>query len=320
MSFKRRKFLSLVSLSGLGVGVLHHQAQSQEPIQERLDSRTQIPDSALSHLRFVAVGDVGTGKRPQFKVAQAMMAYCKQYPFSLVWLVGDNIYNSGDIHRVKNVFEKPYNDLLQNGVTFHAVLGNHDIRSNEGKDQLRYPGYNMLGRYYTFGHELAQFFALDTNPGNHWTAQLEWLEQALSRSQATWKIVLGHHNIYSSGWHGAFQHLVEAWGPLMGHVPSHSMLLKQLPQLFAQYGVQLYINGHEHHYERTQPIRGTTYLTCGIGGAELRPCHSSAWTAFATSQFGFAALEVFKDKLSIQGIGVDGNCFDQGIVRQASEV
>ncbi|MGR3275300.1 metallophosphoesterase [Acaryochloris marina NIES-2412] len=314
MSFNRRKFLSLVSLSGLGVGVLHHQAQSQDPIQDQLDSRTQITDSAPSHLRFVAVGDVGTGKRSQFKVAQSMMEYCKQHPFSLALLVGDNIYNSGEIHRVKSVFDKPYNALLQNGVTFHAVLGNHDIRSNQGEDQLCYSGYNMLGRYYTFEDEFAQFFALDTNPGYHWPAQLEWLEQTLSRSQAAWKIVLGHHNIYSSGWHGALQNFIEAWGPLMGHVPSHPMLLKQLPQLFAQYGVQLYVNGHEHHYERTRPINGTTYLTCGIGGAKLRPCHPSPWTAFATSQFGFAAIDVCKDKLNIQGIDVDGNCFDQGTV------
>jgi len=314
MSFKRRKFLSLVSLSGLGVGVLHHRAQSQHLMQERLDRNIHIPGSAPPHLRFVAVGDVGTGKRSQFKVAQSMMGYCKQHPFSLVLLMGDNIYDSGDIHQIKSVFEKPYRALLQRGVTFHAVLGNHDIRSNQGEDQIRYSGYNMLGRYYTFGDEFAQFFALDTNPGSHWTAQLEWLEQMLSRSQAAWKIVLGHHNIYSSGLHSAIQHFVEAWGPLMGHSPGHPMLLKQLPQLFSKYGVQLYINGHEHHYERTHPINGTTYLTCGIGGAKLRSCHPSTWTALATSQFGFAAIDVFKDKLSIQGIGVKGNCFDQGTV------
>lgn len=314
MSFKRRKFLSLVSLSGLGFGVLHHRAQSQDLVQDRLDRKTHIPGSAPPHLRFVAVGDVGTGKRSQFKVAQSMMGYRQQHPFSLVLLMGDNIYPSGDIHQIKSVFEKPYNALLQNGVTFRAVLGNHDIQSNQGEDQIRYSGYNMLGRYYTFGDELAQFFALDTNPGHHWPAQLEWLEQTLSRSQAAWKIVLGHHNIYSSGWHGTLQHFIEAWGPLLGHVPSHSMLLKQLPQMFAKYDVQLYVNGHDHHYERTHPINGTTYLTCGIGGAKLRPCHPSAWTACATSQFGFAAIDVFQDKLSIQGIGLNGNCFDQGIV------
>ncbi len=283
-------------------------------MQESWDRTTHIPDSTSPHLRFVALGDVGTGKRPQFKVSQSMVEYCQQYPFSLVLLMGDNIYNSGDIHKVKSVFEQPYKALLQTGVTFHAVLGNHDIRANQGEDQIRYSGYNMLGRYYTFGDEFAQFLALDTNPGHHWPAQLEWLEQTLSRSQAVWKIVLGHHNIYSSGWHSVLQRFVESWGPLVGRGPSHPMLLKQLPQLFTRYGVQLYVNGHEHHYERTQSIRGTTYLTCGIGGAKLRPCHSSPWTAFATSQFGFAAIDVFKDRLSIQGIGVDGNCFDQGTV------
>lgn len=316
MSFNRRKFLSLASLSGLGAGVLHHQAQSQDLIPDQLNRKASIPipTPTLPHLQFLAVGDVGTGKQSQFDVAQSMMEYRKKHPFPFVLLMGDNIYKSEGIHTIKNVFEKPYEGLLQQGVVFHAVLGNHDIRSNLGADQIRYSRFNMLGRYYTFGDDFAQFFALDTNPGHHWTTQLEWLERTLAQSQASWKIVLGHHNIYSSGWHSALQRFVGSWGPLVGHTPVHPMRLKQLPQLFIKYGVQLYLNGHEHHYERTHPIHGTTYLTCGIGGAKLRPCTQSAWTAFATSQFGFAAIEVFKDKLRIQGIGVDGNCFDQGTV------
>lgn len=98
----------------------------------------------------------------------------------------------------------------------------------------------------------------------------------LKSSAAAWKIVFGHHPIYSSGHYGTNQALIDSLTPL-----------------FQKYGVQLYINGHEHNYERTQPIQGTTYLITGIGGAQLRPVGRSPWTAFSTSRYGFSAIEIY---------------------------
>lgn len=316
MPFKRRRFLTLVGLSGFGIGSLHSQAQSQ------CLSTSKRSDQAFQHtkpstkplLQFIAVGDAGTGQRSQSEVAKSMMRYRQTHPFPLVLLAGDNIYEGGKIHKVKSVFEQPYKDLLQEGVKFHAVLGNHDIRSNQGKAQIQYPGFNMQGRYYTFSHAPVQFFALDTNPGQHWPTQLKWLEAALAQSQAPWKIVIGHHNIYSSGFHSFIQRLVNKIGTLREKIKVYPFLADHLTPLFAKYDVQLYINGHEHHYERTLPINGTTYLTCGTGGAQLRPTKRSSWTAFSTSQFGFAAFDVFEDRIMIKGIGVDCNSFDRGTV------
>lgn len=321
MQFKRRRFLTLVGLSGFGIGFLPSQAQSQ------LLSTSKHSDQAFQHtklsteplLKFIATGDTGTGQLSQFKVAKSMMRYRQSYLFPFVILAGDNIYEGGKIHKVKSVFEEPYKELLQEGVKFYAVLGNHDIQSNQGEAQIQYPGFNMQGRYYTFSHAMAQFYALDTNPGQHWPAQLKWLETSLAQSQAPWKIVIGHHNIYSSGLHGFVQRLVNKIGTLQGKIKAYPFLAEHLTSLFARYHVQLYINGHEHHYERTLPINGTTYLTCGTGGAQLRPTHKSSWTAFSTSRFGFAAVDVFEDRLIITGIGVDGNSFDQGtVIRQLS--
>lgn len=68
------------------------------------------------------MGDVG-----QYAVANAMNNYYKQNPYSLVLLAGDNIYGSGEIAKIQDVFEKPYASLLDRGVKFRAVLGNHDV-------------------------------------------------------------------------------------------------------------------------------------------------------------------------------------------------
>jgi acid phosphatase len=142
-----------------------------------------------------------------------------------------------------------------------------------------------------------QFFALDTNDNADWSQQIPWLKQNLAFSKATWKIVFGHHPLYSSGAHGSSFELINLLSPL-----------------FAKYGVQLYVNGHDHNYERTQPIEGTTYLTCGGGGAAIRPVGKSDWTAYSAARLSFATIDVDQKYLEIQGIGIDGEVFDSAKV------
>jgi len=81
------------------------------------------------------------------------------------------------------------------------------------------------------------FFLLDTNPGADWAEQQPWLEQALASSDAPWKVVVGHHPIYSAGRSG-----------------NNGPAITRLTPLFRRHGVQLYISCHEHHDERA-PIR-----------------------------------------------------------------
>ncbi len=187
--------------------------------------------------------------------------------------------------------------LSENGVKFHACLGNHDIRTDNGVPQVKYPGFNMQGRYYTFTQNQVQFFALDTNNNADWQNQLIWLEKELSSSQNPWKIVFGHHPIYSSGQYGSNKNFIKTFTPL-----------------FKKYNVQLYINGHEHNYERTSSINGTTYLICGAGAGN-RPVGRSSWTEYSTSNLSFAAYNVYPDKIEISGIDTKNRVFDQGIIK-----
>ncbi|HEY9752980.1 MAG TPA: metallophosphoesterase, partial [Coleofasciculaceae cyanobacterium] len=101
-----------------------------------------------------------------------------------------------------------------------------------------------------------------------------------------------------------------------GFYGTDQTLVQRLTPLFQKYGVQLYINGHEHSYERTRSINGTTYLITGIGGASLRQTGRREWTESATSRFGFSALEVYGDRLVIQAIGTDNQVFDQGTIQR----
>jgi predicted MPP superfamily phosphohydrolase len=251
-------------------------------------------------LRFAAVADTGMGDNRQYSVANAIASYYKQKPFPMVVLAGDNIYGSGEISRVDEVFTKPYAPLLGNGVKFRAVLGNHDVLSNDGVDELKYAAFNMSGgthlevnRYYTFRQKNVDFFALDTNASEDWAIQLNWLTKSLAKSKAPWKIVFGHHPVYSSGMHGGTK-----------------ILARDLPPLFAQYGVQLYLCGHDHNYERSQNLKGTTYIVHGAG-ANTRSVGKSDFTAYSEAKLSFIVVEVTAQEIRTEAIGIDGKVFDR---------
>lgn len=299
MNFQRRHFLTLSSLSAIGVGFLGCVSRSSTHPANLIASQTvtaSVPVKNDLLLRFVSVSDTGTGEKTQYAVAKAMNVYHSQKPYDLVVLAGDNVYNNGEIEKIGDVFERPYAPLLKQGVKFQACLGNHDIRTANGNLQVKYPHFNMNGRYYTFRHGKVQFFALDTNHNADWKNQLAWLEQELKNSDAPWKVVFGHHPVYSSGMYG-----------------SNPTFMKTLAPLFAKYGVKLYINGHEHNYERTHSINGTTYLISGAG-ADTRPVGRSEWTAHSASKLSFAAYEVYADRIEVNGIGTDNRVFDQSVI------
>jgi 3',5'-cyclic AMP phosphodiesterase CpdA len=302
---KRRDFFLFISLGMASCGTVSpklwansqpsNQVNNQTTNQPLPNNFSAIP-AGSPLFRFVAIADTGTGTANQYAVAEAMTAYYRKNPFDFVLLAGDNIYPNGEIERVEAVFVKPYQTLLNQGIKFYACLGNHDVRTLNGINQINYRAFNMTGRYYNFTHQNLEFFALDTNDPTPWAAQFRWLERQLKQSTATNKIVFGHHHLYSSGVRGINRDLIQ-----------------QLATILEKYNVPLYINGHEHHYERTQPIRGTTYLTCGATSMP-RPVGQSSWTAYSTSDLSFAVLDVYPRQIMIRGVNTKNEIFDQGVI------
>lgn len=292
--YGRRQLLYLLSSSAMTVAACSFPKRSQ---QSRGSNSEEGEDQGL---HFAVVGDTGRGNRAQYAVARAMARHHQETAFPLVLLTGDNIYEDGEMAKVRKVFEKPYRPLLKQAVQFRAVLGNHDIREGNGNGQVAYPGFNMDGRYYSFRRGLAHFFALDTNENSDWDQQLAWLKSTLANSDAPWKIIYGHHPIYSSG----SRH---------GNSPD---LIEKLCPIFQQYAVQLYCCGHDHNYERTHPIQGTTYLISGAGSG-TRPVGKSAWTAYSEEILSFASVQVHPDKLLITGLDRQNNVIDQGVIPRA---
>ncbi|WP_434687353.1 metallophosphoesterase [Pseudanabaena minima] len=281
---------------------------SQNPEIKSSNSDSQANSEILETaeeplLRFAAIADNGFGSPDQFAVAKSMWEAYQQKPYAFVLMAGDNIYSYGEISLAKARFEDPYAPLLSKDVKFYAVLGNHDIiKSNNGLDQINYQPFNMSDRYYSFAkgdvnEGTVEFFALDTNRNAPWDAQIAWLDQQLAKSTAPWKIVYGHHPLYSSGRHG-----------------SSPELTAKLAPIFAKHKVPLYLCGHDHGYERSIPLDGTIYIVNGGGGAPLYKFGRSPHTAFVSSQFSFMTFDVYQDKIITKAIATDGKVFDRAII------
>ena len=222
-------------------------------------------------------------------------------------LLGDNIYGADAPADMAGKFAAPYKPLLDAGVVFHAVLGNHD-----NPNERFYKLFNMGGeRYYTFRAPEggtapptgggARFFALDT--GYLDKPQLDWLEKELSSSSSDWKISFFHHPLYSSG--GTHGSALEARAVL--------------EPLFVKYGVSVAFSGHDHIYERTKPQKGgIVYWVSGAGGS-LRKGDLRATDMTAKGfdrDYEFMVVEIAGDDLYFQAISRTGETIDSGVVHR----
>ncbi len=254
-----------------------------------------LPNRADS-VKFAAFGDMGTGERPQYEVAEQMVAYHQRFAFDTVIMLGDNLYGSQKPNDFVKKFETPYKPLLDAGVKFYAALGNHDNQSN-----VNYKFFNMDGqRFYTFAKKDVRFFALDTDFLD--PPQRAWIENALKSATEPWKICYFHHPLYSDGkTHG-----------------SSVDLRVILEPFFTKYGVNVVFSGHDHIYERIKPQKGITYFVSGSGG-QLRKgdTRQSEINAFSYDQDQtFMLVEVENADMSFATITRTGSVIDSGVIHR----
>lgn len=256
----------------------------------------------MDYLEFMADGDAGSGEEGQRIVAASMKAYALQNPVQFVLYLGDNFYENGvksvDDPMFRTHFEDIYDKTVLN-MPFYAVVGNHDYRGDVDAQvaySARSERWRMPALYYTFTveygvGETVQFFALDTNPiadGEDVSVQLAWLEDELGRSGAGWKIVFGHHVIFSNGMHG----------------DSPEMIEKVLP-LLEKYGVSIYISGHDHDLQIIRQANGFIQVVSGAG-CRLRDTLCRENSLYAASLLGFTAFRVSRDEMVVSVILHEG--------------
>ncbi len=111
---------------------------------------------------------------------------------------------------------------------------------------------------------------------------------------------------------------------LSGH-GSDVDLEREISPLFDEYGVDLVLSGHDHHYERTRPLHddeialpgcGPVYIVTGGGGASrfARGVGRSPIQAWSSLEHHFVELRITDEEIRGTAIDERGRSLDQFIV------
>lgn len=306
MEIRRREFLKATAASL----ILATPTMAQPP----------APPASGSEITFLTIGDWGNRKfRKEAKlVAEAMARAAGEQKVKFILAAGDNFYPAGvsgiDDPLWQLAFEDVYSQKALN-VPWYVALGNHDHKGSV-QAQIDYSQHSnrwsLPQPYYVVQQRLsdisADFFFLDTNPLAQvgwwkelvWAdpqaeAQLQWLERELAASSADWKIVVGHHPVFSGGSHGNTRFLAE-----------------RLPPIFEEHGVQLYLNGHDHDLQHIHQGR-TNYLTSGAA-ASSRETSAIGGTKFAEAKLGFLSTRLGPASATLSFIGADSSTLHEAVI------
>lgn len=246
-------------------------------------------------VRFVVIGDTGTGSEKQQQLADVLLGARQSFPFEFVLLVGDNLYGGEKPADYKSKFEDVYRPLIDQQVKFYAALGNHDEPA-----QRFYEHFNMEGKeYYRFTKGNVAFYALNSNYMDK--KQIDWLQSELAKDQSDWKIAFCHHPPYSSG----------------GKHGSDTGLRKVVEPIFTRYGVNVVLTGHDHFYERIKPQKGIFYFVSGAGG-KLRAGDVKKGSLLTAKAFdkdmSFMLVEISKDAMYFHVLSRTGQTVDSGVL------
>jgi predicted phosphodiesterase len=258
-----------IGILGIAFGEKDRQQQQQQKVAYAGD---------LSDFNFAAAGDWGCVADTKKTVNNIV----DKHP-ELVLALGDFSYESTADCWFKII--SPIDEKMR------IALGNHDNISSSILDQYM-THFNLTKQYYSFNYHTIHFVMMSTDlPFTVGSEQYNFvnadLAKAASDSKIHWIIVSYHHPAYTSrSVHSALVNLRNTYDPL-----------------FDKYGVDLILQGHNHNYQRSYPIKynstnpsnptitdtndddnnynnpsGRIFVTVGTGGIDLYSLYSKLLT------------------------------------------
>lgn len=266
---------------------------------------------------FYVIGDWGrNGYFKQKELATTMHKAGFVIEPEIIISTGDNFYPDGIASVHDPYIKSSYEDIYSGFNLFcpwYLILGNHDYRGSM-QAQIDYTNisqrWNMPDYYYEVNKTSdddakIQFLFIDTSPfedsyhkrkkyakvkTQDTLKQKNWIIDKLKTTNADWKIVIGHHPLYTSG----------------KRKDDISYQRKHFESTFEKYKVNAYFAGHEHDLQHQKPKNFYTNYFVSGAGSEVRPTNSLPITKFAEAVQGFMIVSVSKNKMLIQAVNYKG--------------
>lgn len=228
---------------------------------ESVRMKTADPElTAATNWRFAHVSD----SQAEGNVKDGGIGTGAAYGEALKCIANDRtnnkfILHTGDVVEY-SMYESYWANMLGENFGYFAKMpvmalsGNHETTYKNGSNETykhfnyKIPSQNTeRGFYYSFSYGGVKFIMLNTNETDNKlsAAQYAWLENELKNKTEKWTIVSMHNPMYSVG----------KWG---SDPEKNSLTLayqSQLKGLFAEYKVDLVLQGHDHMVSRTYPIK-----------------------------------------------------------------
>ena len=267
------------------------------------------PDE-IAPFKFVVLGDTRSRHDVHSKIVNMII---KEDPL-FVLNTGDMVGNGREISDWEAFFK--VNDQLMRNTQYYPVLGNHEKDSPYYFDFFDLPNNE---RYYSFNVGDALFVVLDSegeevsepnyisdeNSNKFWkesfeeyfTTQKKWLENVLNiNKEAGFVFVFQHHPLYSVK---------------KTRVEDTNEYRKFWGDFFERHNVQVFMNGHDHHYHHAMK-NGVHYITTAGGGAGLYEADTPQPETVKINKIEhFVYIDVNTDDAVLNVIDIDGNQIDK---------
>jgi hypothetical protein len=271
---------------------------------------TPTPGPSAGDVDIAVTGDWGTSSGTKSTIDNILNFTTVMHTVS----VGDTSYE-----KTADKWESMTANLRKDGKKMYHTPGNHDVTSSLISAYKQIYGISKMYNSFTIGNILLingnMYESFSEGSAQYNFIKTE-LEKAKNNSSILWKIVTHHEPIYGSkSDHGNNAKWRDIFHPI-----------------WEANGVDIALNGHNHHYERTFPLKynsskpgtpsvvsksqeptytspgGILFITCGLGGHDVQYKFSgsrNSWSAKGDDTFfGFLMLS-----LSNGGKTLTGKCY-----------
>lgn len=289
----------------VGDGTQHYSQQG---------SFTTAPERG-NHTKFLVFGDSQASDIASFeKWGRSLDTATAEHPDSefLVHL-GDMVDNGFKEQEWNWWFSEAQNQLMN--TTAVTIVGNHEVTgTKQNGDFLAHFNHpkngldNQKGTNYSFDYKNMHISVLNSEYDIE--EQKDWLKADLADTDKQWKLVFFHRGPYASIYDTVS--VRTAWTPV-----------------FDEYGVDLVMNGHDHIYLRTYPLKnheivdereGTTYIIPGSTGPKFYDLTERYFQAVVNDENMqmYSSVEVEGDVLTVTTKMVDGREVDTVVLENPS--